>query len=234
MSIHFKELVRAVARKYFDWGMAFHQTGFHGDLHLVEVVEYLLTRSDAFIETGTSTGSSLAHVARKHPEMRCLSCEPDADTFNRASKNIAGLTNVELFREDSLKFLDRITSDASLAGANPLFWLDAHGYGFDWPLREEVARITRHWPKARILIDDFLVPGLDCFGYDEYRGQVCSFEYIRTSLAPDRSYRLIYPAYTDLTSNYNPLRGWGLIEYGHGGEPDFPETLAGLIHEAAV
>ena len=51
---------------------------------------------------------------------------------------------------------------------NVLFWLDAHGYGFKWPLKDEVRFIAEKFKHAYILIDDFKVPGLGCFGFDEY------------------------------------------------------------------
>jgi hypothetical protein len=112
-----------------------------------------------------------------------------------------------------------------------LFWLDAHGYGFEWPLREEVSVITTYWQKAYLLIDDFLVPGLDCFGYDEYKGQVCSFDYIKNSLNDQHEYSLYYPPYIERTSKHHPLRGWGLIEYGHCAKLDLPETTRSRIRK---
>jgi len=233
MSTTLTEWIGAAARRVFGSGMTFHQTGFHGDQYLIELVNHLAAGCDCFIETGTNAGSSLAHMARTHPQMRCLSCEPDPKAFAFASENTAGLSNVELYNENAHEFLNRITEESSLKEANVLFWLDAHGYGFEWPLREEIARITAHWDKALILIDDFLVPGLDCFKYDEYNGQVCSYDYIKESLNPDRRYRLYYPQYTDKTSTYHPLKGWGLIEYGHAEAPVFPEALAGKIKQDA-
>jgi hypothetical protein len=115
---------------------------------------------------------------------------------------------------------------------NVLFWLDAHGYGFKWPLREEVSFITGHFQTAYVLIDDFKVPGLDCFGYDLYDGQECSFDYIRDALDESIEYSLYYPSYTERTSRHHPLRGWGLIEFGHEAALELPTTLRDKVRRA--
>jgi hypothetical protein len=110
-----------------------------------------------------------------------------------------------------------------------LFWLDAHGYGFEWPLRKEISFITTNFERAYILIDDFKVPGLDCFGFDEYDGQVCSFEYIKSALNPGLEYRLCYPNYKERTSAHHPLRGWGLLEFGHNEDLTLPASLRNKV-----
>ena len=75
------------------------------------------------------------------------------------------------------------------------------------------------------MIDDFKVPGLECFGYDVYEGQECSFEYINDSLNPQLDYNFYYPMYTDRTSKHHPLRGWVLIEYGSQEGLKVPDAL---------
>jgi len=110
-----------------------------------------------------------------------------------------------------------------------LYWLDAHGYGFKWPLREEIATLTGNCAKAFVLIDDFLVPGLDCFGYDRYENQICSFEYIADSMDRKHQYRVYFPHYTERTSKHHPLRGWVLIEFGHFSPIDLPPKLVGKV-----
>ena len=132
---------------------------------------------------------------------------------------------MKIFNQPSLEFLEQFFASHKAVTGEVLFWLDAHGYGFDWQLREEIAMITTRLDKAFILIDDLLVPEKDCFGYDEYNGQICSYDYIKNSLNNSREYTLYYPNYTDRTSRNHPLRGWGLIEYGHNCEPALPEDL---------
>jgi hypothetical protein len=63
------------------------------------------------------------------------------------------------------------------------------------------------------------------FGYDEYQGQVCSYEYVKDALDPVRRYKVYYPNYTEHTSPHHPLRGWGLIEYGQEQGLRLPERI---------
>lgn len=184
--------------------------GFHGDRYLIEVAEHLLAAAAAFVETGSNVGSTLRWVAQTFPAIPCLSCEPDPRAFSEATTNTGSLANVSVSNLPAQAFLQG--GDVSeLPRRRVVFWLDAHGFGFEWPLRDEIAIITSRFDSADVLIDDFLVPGMPMFGWDSYDGQECSYDYIRDALKPERSYRLYYPSYTERTSPHHPLRGWGLI-----------------------
>lgn len=184
--------------------------GFHGDAYLLTVVDALLDRSEAFVETGTNVGSSLRYVAARRPWLPCLSCEPDPQAFERAAAQTRGLGNVALFQLDSSAFLERVlAAQPQLAERPTLFWLDAHGYGFDWPLREELSWITSRFASPLILVDDFRVPGAPEFGYDAYDGQECTLEYVRDALRTPCD--VFFPAYREHTSAHHPLRGWALF-----------------------
>lgn len=211
----------------------FYNEGFHGDRYLLELVDHLIKNCSLFIETGTNVGSTLAYVAKKYPAIQCLSCEPDGDAYGEAVKNTHGLLNVTLYNATSQEFMDIIARERKdVFGEKGFFWLDSHGYGFQWPLREEISFITTHFGAAYILVDDFKVPGLDCFGWDEYEGQICSFEYISGSIKDRLAYSLYYPAYTDRTSKHHALRGWGLIAFGHDRELEIPSGLKNRIKKA--
>ncbi|MCK4873135.1 MAG: hypothetical protein KAS72_10455 [Phycisphaerales bacterium] len=210
----------------------FHDVGFHGDLYLLELVEVILSRCLLFVETGANVGSTVSYVAGKHPDLRCLSCEPDAAAFRHVIENTADSPNVKISNETSDSFLRNLLAEPDAREGDVLFWLDAHGYGFDWPLRDEVALITSRLARAYMLIDDFRVPGLDCFGYDRHEEQVCSLEFIESRLDDAHQYRVYYPAYTDRTSSHHPLRGWGLIEFGHTDELVLPAGLRRRIRRA--
>lgn len=192
----------------------FLPVGFHGDRYLLDVVDALAQDVEVFVETGTNVGSTLAYFARKYPHIPCLSCEPDLEAFQHAKKNVAGLTNITLYNQTSQQFLETLREKhTDIFPKKVLFWLDAHGYGFQWPLKEELAFISGNFLHALILIDDFKVPGREVFGYDEYQGQICSYEYVKDALNPVRTYKVYYPNYTEHTSTHHPLRGWGLITY---------------------
>lgn len=212
----------------------FFGTGFHGDVYLLELVELLLAKCAVFVETGTNVGSTLAYVAGHHPHVRCFSCEPDREAYQHAKTNIARFDNVSLSNDTSQRFFRKLLAQKETLDNEVLFWIDAHGYGFQWPLREEMSIITSRWEKAYILIDDFFVPGLDCFAYEKYAEQICSFDYIKGSLNAKHQYRLYYPSYTDRTSKHHPLVGWGLIEFGHQTELLLPEHLAVRIRKISI
>lgn len=207
----------------------FIDSGFHGDKYLLELAGDLASKSTAFIETGSNVGSTLAYIAKNNPEIQCFSCEPDDEAFAEAKKNTRQYSNVSLFKGLSQDFIGYLNDVESWVFEQTcLFWFDAHGYGFEWPLREEVQFVVEKFKKAYVLIDDFKVPGRPEFKYDEYGNQVCSFDYIKSALGKDLPYSLFYPAYTDKTSAHHPLCGWGLIVIGDGGYV-MPASLKGKV-----
>ena len=227
---------RILPRSSSEERFKFVEVGFHGDLYLLELVDQVMSKCNSFVETGSNVGSTLTYVGKKYPSVQCFSCEPDPTAYQHALQNTHECANVKLFNEMSQSFMKRMVKakkEGTLSD-DVLFWLDAHDYGFEWPLREEMEIITSNWNQGFVLIDDFLVPGLDCFGFDAYDGQVCSFDYIKDSLNKDFAYHLYYPAYTDKTSKTHPLRGWGLIEFGHPEELEFSSSLSTRISKSLV
>lgn len=211
----------------------FYDVGFHGDKNLLDIIDAIAPTCRYFIETGTNVGSSLAYVARKFPHLQCYSCEPDLEAFEHAVRNVQEMTNVQVFNHSSQEFIAHLENEHQTAfGQTTMFWLDAHGYGFKWPLREEVAFITSHFRSVYILIDDFQVPGLDVFGYDEYQGQKCTFDYIKNYIDQNVAYHLYYPAYSERTSQHHPLRGWGMIVYGNPDGLILPSHLSNKVRES--
>ena len=212
----------------------FLEKGFHSDVYLLKFVDSIIGGCEVFIETGANVGSTLAYVARTYPHIQCLSCEPDKEAFEEAKRNTEKYPNVKLYNLLSQDFVGEINKERQdLFSRDVLFWLDAHGYGFRWPLKDELSFMTANFAKGYIFIDDFLVPGLDCFKYDTYQDQVCSFDFVKGSLAPRQGYRLYYPAYTDRTSPHHPLTGWGLIEFGHADDLVLPLSLKGKIKSSS-
>jgi hypothetical protein len=210
----------------------FLDIGFHGDEYLLRLVGHLAGKSKVFVETGTNVGSTLAYVAKHYPQLRCLSCEPDQSAFEQASANVAKYDNISLFKGTSLQFIEHLSKyEPGIFSERCLFWLDAHGYGFEWSLKKELEFITGCVDSGYILIDDFKVPGCEHFIYDEYQGQICSYGYVKDALNPGRAYQLYYPTYKDKTSRHHPLCGWGLLVFGYD---DFriPAQLADKMERA--
>lgn len=219
--------------KYFrndnriDSRYVFFNQGFHGDQYLLELVNHLLCRSSFFVETGSNVGTTLSYVASEYPHIMCISCEPDRKAYDLACIN-ANHPHVTIYNERSQEFLNRLTGEYShLFQKTGVFWLDAHGYGFEWPLQDELYYITRRFASGFIFIDDFKVPHLtEFFLFDKYLNYECSFDFIKSSLNPLRRYTVCYPNYTERTSTHHPLVGWCLIMFGDCVDFELPETLA--------
>jgi len=213
-------------------GRDFKEVGFHGDQYLLRLVDHVIKDCEWFVETGTNVGSTLAYVARTYPDVECLSCEPDRAAFKRARENMGLFPNATVFPETSQTFMERLEAEYShLFSENVLFWIDAHGFGFEWPLREEVRFISSHFERGYMLIDDFRVPKHEEFGYDNYQGQECAMRYIEDAIDEEWNYQLYYPDYTEHTSSHHPLRGWGLFAFGEA-QSEFPDEISSFIYRS--
>jgi hypothetical protein len=203
-----------------------HDVGFHGDRHLLDIVDEVLQRAHAFVETGTHVGSTAMYVARTYPGIMVYSCEPGVQAYMQAEANLRDYENAQVYNMESPRFLQFLHDRHPMLQASVnLYFLDAHGGGLQWPLKKELAFLTENLPAAYLLIDDFKVPGADHFGYERYDGDECSFEYIREGFDPRREYRLWLPKYTECTSRHHPLRGWVLIEFGDQTPLSLPQNL---------
>jgi hypothetical protein len=206
----------------------FFDSGFHGDKYLIELVFAATRRAAQFIETGANVGSSLHYLATNFPAVACYSCEPDPEAFAFAQGKTSALPNVCLSQTASPDFLyGLLQQDPARADLPTVFWLDSHGYGFRWPLQQEVQFITREFKCAYVFIDDFKVPGQPQFLFDEYDGQVCAFESVAPQLRQGLRYNLYYPCYAEKTSQHHPLKGWGLIEFGCAESLEIPPPVQG-------
>ncbi|MEJ2083369.1 MAG: hypothetical protein P8Y94_14640 [Acidobacteriota bacterium] len=191
--------------------------GFHGDRYLLEVVNMIRPHVFALVETGTNLGSTAGYVGRRFGDLPVWSCELDPAAARRATAYVETLPNVHVTTSASPEFLETLlVRERVVRDRATLFFLDAHGHGFDWPLKKELRLITENLDHAVVIIDDFRVPGRPGFSYGTYEGVVCDHEYIRPALAP-RDYVLYCPAYSEHTSPHHPLVGyavllWGMVE----------------------
>ena len=197
--------------KYFTSGVIPY--GFRGDPFLLYTVHNLIhqTGITLFVETGTFYGATIRYMGQNYPKLTCYSCEPNEERFLAARSSTAALANCRITQENSPQLLQRLAQTEAV-NTPTLFWLDAHGYGFDWPLRQEIEIITNYWREPLILIDDLRVPGHPWFGWDEYGPQECSYGYIQDSIA-HRSHQVWYPNYPAKIVTSWPMRGWGLITF---------------------
>lgn len=204
-----RRILNPFGRRAVSDRLRFLDEGFHGDRYLIRFIDAIAPRMRNFVETGCNVGSTLAHVLRNHPHLECFSCEPDAEAHRAAVANVASW-RPWLQQMLSQQFLPALLSHKpSIVEQPTLFWLDAHGYGFEWPLVEELALIIDRFPDFIVVVDDFLVPGRPDFGFDRYGEQECSHRWVGPKLGGRRAH-LYHPTYREHTSKHHPLRGWGV------------------------
>lgn len=191
--------------------------GFHGDKYLLRLVDSIMHLSEAFIETGADVGTTTRYMADRYSKKEIYSCEPDKTIYKEAKKNLYNFENANIFNSVSPKFLYMLhKSVPQLRKSVNFYFLDAHEFGYKWPLRKELQFITKHQEKAFILVDDTKVPDNDAFFYSAYEGIDCDLNYITKSLSSNKEYTIAYPLYSEHTSTYHPLVGTILIIFGDG------------------
>jgi hypothetical protein len=207
--------------------------GFHGDRHVLELADFFLKQAWAFVETGTLAGTTASYVGKRY-SAKVFSCEPDPGAWRAATERCKDYPAIQIFRKQSPDFLYELFEEVPELSTQPVvFWLDAHGYGFRWPLLKEIEFITSTRQAAVIMIDDFKIPGRPEFGFDAYDGQECSLEYILPALNPRHEYRVIVPTYGERTSRQHGLRGVGVIAYGLG-PLGLPDTIRAHFSEETL
>jgi len=200
-----------------------HKCPLHGDKHLMKFALQTVNKSKHFIETGTFHAETLKFIATSFPDKNCYSCEPNPNHLKWSMENVKDLKNVTLSNNVSPNFLYQLKSNEDCKKDDICtFLLDAHGYGYAWPLRLEVEFITSTYEKFYIFIDDFYNPFVE-MNYDQYDGQVCSYSYIRNVIENKDNCDIYYPIYKEKTSCCHPLVGWCMITNQR--EVEFDEAL---------
>lgn len=194
-----------------------YEEAFHGDNYLLAFCDSILYKSEVFVETGTYYGHTSEYVARTFKHLQVYSCEPKPEHFIEATKKLAPFTKqVTLFQDTSLSFLQGlIQKNPTIVDKEVVFWLDAHSFGYNWPLLDEIKFITKTFIKAHIFIDDFKIPGKPVFQHDKTDDYECAWETIYEHLYTGKKYTIHFPDYIEKTSTHHPLVGWILIEFGH-------------------
>lgn len=125
-----------------------------------ELAGYL--KPSAVIETGTFRGDSTAFLADISGSP-VYSIESSKRYYLFARWRLQR-QDVHLFYGDSREFLKTVEiADNSIL----LIYLDAH-WERDLPLPNELAIISRRWPQAVVVIDDFEVPDDAGYAFDDY------------------------------------------------------------------
>jgi predicted O-methyltransferase YrrM len=172
--------------------LAINSNGFEGDSFLRSEFEKVISENkiDVVVETGTFLGNTTKALASMAKEVHTV--EVNRDNYLRAISNCNGIENIKFYLGSSEKTLPYII-DKIEKKSNILFFLDAHWNEYN-PLLDELKVIKDKGLKPCIIIHDFKVPNTN-FGYDSYKGQDYSIEWIESSIKD------IYGE--DLTYRYN-------------------------------
>ena len=132
-------------------------------------------------ETGSYVGKSALILSRIDTNIKVFSYEINPQYYGLAVRTCNGQSNV-LIRNISSQI--GLKEDIVEADNNTLLFLDAHWEEY-WPVLDELEVIINKKLKPCILIHDFFVPdenGKAKFGYDAYKDQPLSFEYIKQKI----------------------------------------------------
>ena len=102
------------------------------------------------VETGTNLGQMISAMLPLMEEI--YSIERDDWNYQRARRKFAGNSKVHMVQGESGQTMPRV-----LAGIRQpcLFWLDAHNFDKETPIREELRAIVEHGVRGDvILVDD--------------------------------------------------------------------------------
>jgi predicted O-methyltransferase YrrM len=182
---------------------------FNGQKNRARVFHALNTevQFENYVETGTFLGMTTDFLARTAGERgaRVYSCEIDDRHFGIASRTVGMLQNVQLYRGNSVDFLQSLSS--TLSRALNFVYLDAHWNDY-LPLRDELL-ILEKWQNTVVMIDDFKVPSDERFGWDKYddEREIC-LRHIAGSFGDNAVY---FPNYSATDEGAVAARGYCVI-----------------------
>lgn len=183
---------------------------FHGDLFTLATVHQLVSKGGVklFLELGSYYGGTALYMGQTLG-LEVQTCEPLEAHYKIAADILEGVADVR--QETSVEFLKRLEPRSSSV---PLIYVDSHGYGFKWELLEELRLILQRPGPAYVIIDDFKIPDRPAFGFDSYKGQECSLEYIGDTLREGGMREVYLSDYDVQTSSAHGLRGTCLLVLG--------------------
>ena len=165
--------MRTDQQKYLDR----NAKGYEGDEFIHTEIKKLVEKFavDEIIETGSFKGATTKRLSELAYTRSCeIMPENFIDAVNFNEKN----NRAEIFLQDSIEFLKSITP---LPGDSVLFFLDAHWWD-SCPLLAELDAIRDMRISPVIVIHDFKVPGRPDLGFDSYKGQCFTFDWIKPSI----------------------------------------------------
>lgn len=155
--------------------------GFEGDNFIAEEIKSLVGKFkiNSIIETGTYLGFTTIRLAEYAP---VNTFEVNQDYYLKALQTIDNNNkkNINAWYSDSAQGVDSLLKKQDKSH-KPLFFLDAH-WGDVCPLKAELLAIAKNKVKPVIVIHDWKVPNEPTLGFDSYKGQAFTYEWIKPEL----------------------------------------------------
>lgn len=126
------------------------------------------------VETGIDRGGSTLLFSQIAGQVIGIDNDPNKIAIVAAALQEYDIHNVTLHQMNSPTALRQLVAD-DLDVSSTLFLLDAHWQDY-WPLRDEIRAIPRG--QGVLVMHDAVVPGCPNLGFDEYKGQALSYEYL--------------------------------------------------------
>lgn len=156
--------------------------GYEGDsfigLEIAKLVQKFAVK--VIIETGTYLGNTTKKLVKFAP---VYTVEINEANFNSAKENLGALVPemVVMKHGNSVDALIEWMPRWSDLKEQVLLFLDAHWNDY-CPLLDELKVIAENGLKPVIVIHDWKVPGRPDLGFDSYKGQDYTFEWIQESI----------------------------------------------------
>ena len=156
--------------------MQFQEGAFNCDKFIAKEILNLKKRFKlkTFIETGTCLGHTTKWAADIFENVHTVEINQEYREF--ALKRLSGYKNVHSYLGNSADVLKRILV---VSENDCLVFLDAHWSDVYCPLEDELNAIHLSRLTPVIAIHDFVVPYDTRFGFDYYKGQAFTFEWLK-------------------------------------------------------
>ncbi len=152
--------------------------GYEGDEFVHEEIKKLVDKFkvNLIVETGTFLGATTKRLSEF---CNVETFEVVEENYNKSVQNCKGINSIELNLKDSVNGL--IDLLPTVLDNSILLFLDAHWWDA-CPLLDELKVIADNGIKPVIVIHDWKVPNRPDLGFDSYKGQDFTFEWIEQSL----------------------------------------------------